>query len=51
LRQFHKETYDRIIELSRSGRPAVAGAAAKSLVRARLARHRYRNGRDPILFT
>jgi hypothetical protein len=49
LRQFHKETYERMIELSRSGRPAVAGAAAKALVRARRAFVRHRNGRDQLL--
>jgi hypothetical protein len=46
LRQFYKESHGRIIELSRSGRPAVAAAAAKALLRARRAFVRHRNGRD-----
>jgi hypothetical protein len=49
LRQFYKESHERMIELSRSGRPAVAGAAAKALLRARRAFVRHRNGRDQLL--
>jgi hypothetical protein len=46
LRQFHKETHGRVVELSRSGRPAVAAAAAKALLRARRAFVGHRDGRD-----
>jgi hypothetical protein len=49
LCQFDRETYARLIELSRTGRPAVAAAAVSALVRARLAYRRYRDGKSPLL--
>src|SRR5436190_295334 len=45
LCKFYKETFDRIIELCRTGRPTVAAAAVNALVQARLARKRYQDGR------
>ena len=49
LCEFYRETHARIVELSRTGRPAIAAAAAGALVEARLARLRYRDGRSPLL--
>jgi hypothetical protein len=49
LCKFYKETHARIVELSRTGRPAIAAAAASALVRSELARRRYRDGRSPLL--
>ena len=49
LCEFYRETHDRIVELSRTGRPAVAAAAAAALVEATLARRRHRDGRSPLL--
>jgi hypothetical protein len=45
LRKIHKQTYARMIELSRSSRPRVAAAAVKALVRARRAEAEGANGR------
>jgi hypothetical protein len=49
LCEFCPETHARIVELSRTGRPAIAAAAASALVQATLARRRYRDGRSPLL--
>jgi hypothetical protein len=49
LNKIHQETYARMIELSRSSRPALAAAAVKALVRARRAYRRYQDGRDHVL--
>jgi hypothetical protein len=49
LCEFYRETHARIIELSRTGRPAISAAAAVALVEATLARRRYRDGRSPLL--
>jgi hypothetical protein len=49
LCEFYKETHARMVELSRTARPAIAAAAASALVQATLARRRYRDGRSPLL--
>jgi hypothetical protein len=49
LCQFFRETHARIVELSRTGRPAIAAAAASALVEATLAYRRYRDGSSPLL--
>jgi hypothetical protein len=49
LCQFYRDTHARIVELSRTGRPAVAAAAASALVESKLAHRRYRDGRSPLL--
>ena len=49
LCQFYRETHARIVELSRTGRPTIAAAAARALVEAALARRRYQDGRSPLL--
>ena len=49
LCQFYRETHARIVELSRTGRPAIATAAACALVEATLAYRRYRDGCSPLL--
>lgn len=45
LNQFHKESMARMVELSRTSRPAIAAAAVKALVRAKRANRRYQDGR------
>lgn len=50
LRKFYGNTHARIVELSRTGRPAIASAAASALVEATLAKRRYRDGRSPLLW-
>jgi hypothetical protein len=47
--KFYRETHARLVQLSCTGRPAVAAAAASALVEAALARRRYRDGRSPLL--
>ena len=49
LCRFYRETHDRIVDLSRTGRPATAAAAVTALVQERLAIRRYRDGRGPLL--
>jgi hypothetical protein len=49
LCKFSGNTHARIVELSRTGRPAIGAAAAVALVEATLARRRYRDGRSPLL--
>ena len=49
LCEFYRETHARMVELSRTGRPAVAAAAVAALVQKRLAIRRYRDGRSPLL--
>jgi hypothetical protein len=49
LCKVYRETHARIVELSRTGRPAVAAAAVSALVEAKLAHRRYRDGRSPLL--
>ena len=49
LCEFYRETHARIVELSRTGRPAIAAAAAAALVDATVARRRYRDGRSSLL--
>src|SRR5262245_16272349 len=49
LGKFYPETHARIVELSRTSRPAIAAAAAFALVEATLAKRRYRDGRSPLL--
>jgi hypothetical protein len=49
LCKFRHATHARIVELSRTGRPAIAAAAAFALVEATLAKKRYRDGRSPLL--
>jgi hypothetical protein len=49
LGKFYRQTHARIIELSRTGRPAVAAVAVAALVEATLARRRFRDGRSPLL--
>jgi hypothetical protein len=49
LCKFYNETFARIIELCRTGRPAIAAAAAHALVQARLAKRRHQDGRSPLL--
>ena len=49
LCRFYRETHAHIIELSRTGRPAIVAAAVAALVQAQLARRRYRDGRSPLL--
>jgi hypothetical protein len=46
---FYHETHTRIVELSRTSRPAVAAAAVTALVQERLALQRYRDGRSRLL--
>jgi hypothetical protein len=48
LDQYYQQLNSRLIELSRTGRPAVAGAAARALVQAHLAHRRWRDGRSPL---
>ena len=49
LCKFNWETHARIVELSRTNRPAIAAAAAVALVEATLAYRRYRDGRSLLL--
>jgi hypothetical protein len=49
LCEFYQETHTRIVELSRTSRPAVAAAAVTALVQERLAIRRYRDGRSRLL--
>jgi len=49
LCKFYRETFDRIIDLCRTGRPSIAPAALHALVQARLARRRFEDGRSPLL--
>jgi len=49
LCKFYPQTFDRIIELSRTGRPAIAAVAVQALVQATLAKRRYRDGQSPLL--
>jgi hypothetical protein len=49
LCKFYRETHARLVELSRTGRPAVAAAAVAALVQAKLAQRRYQDGRSQLL--
>jgi hypothetical protein len=49
LCKFYRETHARIVELSRTGRPAIAAAAVAALVQAKLAQRRFRDGQSPLL--
>lgn len=49
LCKFYSNTHARIVELSRTGRPAIAAAAASALVENALALRRYRDGRSALL--
>ncbi len=49
LCEFYRDTHARIVELSRTGRPAIVAAAVAALVQERLAIRRYRDGRSQLL--
>jgi hypothetical protein len=50
LDEYFRETFARMVELSRDSRPRVAARATKALVRGKLAYRRHRDGRSPLPF-